>query len=181
MVLPRALKAISRTVVLFGGDDIVTCVLHAMVSTGRSDQGSRGHSAADFSPFDSAIFVKPAIFLKPTIGLTPCGAGDFLAQNDQITENRISKHSTRGLRTLLLGTMNHLPYFRTSFFPGARLVAEMSESATRMYFGTTYRHANWYTVGKKQSSLSLHGAIAAFLGSPSLQNGSMLRRQSLYH
>ncbi|GAB1743028.1 hypothetical protein NU219Hw_g8724t1 [Hortaea werneckii] len=154
LLLPRATQGIRQTVILLGGDDAITCILNAMLSTGPSNYWVRKQAAAETDPFNIPGFV------KPTLGLIPCGTSNVLAHNNYITGNRITKHSTRGLRTLLLGDIDPLPYFRVAFSPGAQLIAESAQGKECSTFGKMHGHQAKHKVAGDDVP-TLYGAIAA--------------------
>ncbi|KAI7009446.1 hypothetical protein KC335_g15346 [Hortaea werneckii] len=155
LLLPRSTQGTRQTVILLGGDDAVTGVLNAMLSTGPTTYWDHKHAAAETKPYDIPGFV------KPTLGLIPCGANNILAHNNYITGNRITKHSTRGLRTLLLGCINPLQYFRTKFSPGARLIANSTQGEARLSFGTMRHNTDTHELEENEAYPTLYGAIVA--------------------
>ncbi|KAI7551752.1 hypothetical protein KC316_g14144 [Hortaea werneckii] len=153
-LLPRSTQGTRQTVILLGGDDAVTGILNAMLSTGPTTYWDHKHAAAETEPYDIPGFV------KPTLGLIPCGANNILAHNNYITGNRITKHSTRGLRTFLLGSVEPLPYFRTTFSEGARLSARSRQDEAPLHFGTLYRTPDGQELEGSEVPPTLYGAIA---------------------
>lgn len=154
-LLPRSTQGTRQTVILLGGDDAVTGILNAMLSTGPTTYWDHKHAAAETEPYDIPGFV------KPTLGLIPCGANNILAHNNYITGNRITKHSTRGLRTFLLGSVEPLPYFRTTFSEGARLSARSRQDEAPLHFGPRYRNPEGQDLEGSEVSPTLYGALAA--------------------
>ncbi|KAI7231891.1 hypothetical protein KC330_g6167 [Hortaea werneckii] len=155
LLLPRATQGIQQTVVLLGGDDAVTLILNTMLSSGSFKHWGRRQSTTETDPFNIPGFV------KPKLGLIPCGTSNVLAHNNYITGNRITKHSTRGLRTLLLGEIDPLPYFRATFSPGAQLIAESTQGKKRSSFGKTQGLQTKHRPAGDEEVSTLYGAIAA--------------------
>lgn len=155
LLLPRATQGIRQTVILLGGDDAITCILNTMLSAGPSNHWVRRQSAAETDPFNIPGFV------KPTLGLIPCGTRNVLAHNNYITGNRITKHSTRGLRTLLLGDIDPMPYFRTTFSPGTQLITESTKGKECLSFGKVHGHQAQQKLAGDEEVPTLYGAIAA--------------------
>lgn len=117
-LLPRAKQGIPQTVILLGGDDSVTDILNAMLSTTPS-------TSLEGAPSNRRTVVNPG-YAKPILALLPCGTINAIAISNLITSNRITTHSTLGLRILLLGESSPLTFFRATFSPGACLVEPKS-------------------------------------------------------
>lgn len=72
-------------------------------------------------------------FSKPTLALLPCSPSNMLAHNNHIPENRFNTHFTHYIRTFL-GLTNPLPYFHTTFSPGARLFTNQAQGGAHLSF-----------------------------------------------
>ena len=118
-LLPRATQGIAQTIFLLGGDDGVSELLNALLSGSPltptevpSTTAGSDPNAGDFG------------YVRPTLVLIPCGTKNALAHSNFIIGNRMTKHSTFGLRAALLGGPEPLPFFRTTFSPGGRLLTD---------------------------------------------------------
>ena len=94
LVLLRANKGESQTIVLLSGDGGMVDMVNALVAGPRSER-----------------------YVKPQIALLPFGTGNALANSSGITGS-----NAFGLRSLLNGQPKEVPVFRATFSVGARLL-----------------------------------------------------------
>ncbi|GAB7357859.1 hypothetical protein MBLNU230_g0030t1 [Neophaeotheca triangularis] len=126
-LLPRAKRSIAQTIVLLSDDNGLTDLLNALLSTSpftAAENLSKTH--------EQEIITPPSSYVKPVLCLLPCGHKNALAHSNFLTSNRISQHSTFGLRALLLGKPEPLPYFQATFSRGAHLITDRGKDGASL-------------------------------------------------
>lgn len=157
-LLPRAVRGIAQTIILLSGDGGVSDLLNAILSTSPRAATETLATNTNATPFAPG-------YVKPTLVLLPCGTNNALAHSHFITSNRITKHSTHGLRILLLGTPEPLPCFRATFSPGARLRTPPAQAQDRLVPLSRFprgENSRGQEQGEADEGLpTLHGAVVA--------------------
>lgn len=116
-----------------------------------------------YPQFIALLMYPPSKFIRPTIVLFPLGTGNALFHSlhrplgNPSTTSQTSKPAidlVLALRTLLFGTPNSLPLFRTIFSPQSRLLSNYGRTALPLLASNTL-------YGAIVASYGLHATLVA--------------------
>ncbi|TAQ89512.1 hypothetical protein B7494_g2170 [Chlorociboria aeruginascens] len=128
VLLARANEAKKQTVLMLSGDGGMVDTINGLLET------------------------KSRSYTKPILSQLPLGTGNALFHSLHRSSTTLSIY-IQGLLTLLHGTPQPLPIFRTTFSPGSRLITNEGQTATPLTNNTLY--------GAVVASYGLHATLVA--------------------
>ncbi|KAF1352526.1 ATP-NAD kinase-like domain-containing protein [Delphinella strobiligena] len=127
ILAPPAAQGVKQQVILLSGDGGVVDIVNALMS-------SQHINSYQYQP--------------PTLAIIPLGTGNALANSLKVTAD-----NSLGLRTLYQGVSQHLPIFKATFSPGARILANEAKDELPLHGNSVW--------GCVVCSWGLHSSLVA--------------------